>query len=209
MKKSYIGIDPSMNSTGICIRIYNDDKIDKIIYRLVVPNKISKSQIKSINEIHDLGIDFNYIIYDKTDLKIFKDDYHNEEYWKTMNLLDIVNKSIDDIVSNINDCDFNYVLMEGISYGSSIRTKSVFDLAGLNYLFRMKILNEPKFTFDIGSPGEIKKYASGDGTAKKEMIIKLFEGVNEWATKIKKIDDLADAYFMSLYAKTIQDNKTL
>lgn len=209
MRKSYIGIDPSMNSTGICIRIYNDDKIDKIIYRLVVPNKISKSQIKSINEIHDLGIDFNYIIYDKTDLKIFKDDYHNEEYWKTMNLLDIVNKSIDDIVSNINDCDFNYVLMEGISYGSSIRTKSVFDLAGLNYLFRMKILNESKFTFDIGSPGEIKKYASGDGTAKKEMIIKLFEGVNEWSTKIKKIDDLADAYFMSLYAKTIQDNKTL
>ena len=32
------------------------------------------------------------------------------------------------------------VVIEGISYGSSIRTKSVFDLAGLNYMIRYKLI---------------------------------------------------------------------
>ena len=98
--------------------------------------------------------------------------------------------------------------MEGISYGSSIRTKSVFDLAGLNYLIRyklIKVFNHSKFT--IVPPSELKKFTTGRGNANKENIVELFKIIYP-ELNIPKLDDVADAYFMSNYAKYLyQYNK--
>lgn len=208
-RESYIGIDPSLNSTGICISTFVDGELEKTVYRLVIPNKTTKAQDKAVDEIKAFGVDFDYVIYDKTDLKIFKDDYHSEEYWKTDNLISLIDVAINEILDVTLLCDKNYVLMEGISYGSSLRTKSIFDLAGLNYLLRAKLMENSHFTFNIASPAEIKKFATGAGNANKESIMKLFDRVHPWVKSLKKYDDLADAYFMSRYSKELIENQEL
>lgn len=199
----YIGIDPSINSTGIVIQ-----KENQILFYIVKPNKLSKKEA----EIEKKVSNFKYVLYNKIDLSKYKDKNYLEEQKKTENLLSISNTIKNIINSNINKTDVVYIVEEGISYGSSIRTKSVFDLAGLNYLIRSIFFNSNKNTiFFIGTPSEIKKFATGKGNANKEMMKKCFAGIFPEITKIQKYDDLADAYFMSEYAKKLSKlflNKT-
>ena len=115
-----------------------------------------------------------------------------------VNLIDtIYNTIVNEMEKYMNDEYFeSFILMEGISYGSSIRTKSVFDLAGLNYLIRyklIKVFNHSKFT--IVPPSELKKFTTGKGNANKEIIIELFKILYPNLT-VPKLDDIADAYFM-------------
>ena len=121
----------------------------------------------------------------------------------------IYNTIVNEMQKYINDENFeSFIIMEGISYGSSIRTKSVFDLAGLNYLIRyklIKVFNHSKFT--IVPPSELKKFTTGRGNANKENIVELFKIIYP-ELNIPKLDDVADAYFMSNYAKYLyQYNK--
>lgn len=194
----YIGIDPSINSTGIVIQ-----KENKILFYIVKPNKLSKKEIAIEHKISN----FKYVLYNKIDLSKYKDKNYLEEQKKTENLLSISSTIKNIINSNINETDIVYIVEEGISYGSSIRTKSVFDLAGLNYLIRSIFFNSNKNTiFFIGTPAEIKKFATGKGNANKEMMKKCFAGIFPEITQIQKYDDLADAYFMSEYAKKLSKN---
>ena len=194
----YIGIDPSINSTGIVIQ-----KENKILFYIVKPNKLSKKEIAIEHKIYN----FKYVLYNKIDLSKYKDKNYLEEQKKTENLLSISSTIKNIINSNINETDIVYIVEEGISYGSSIRTKSVFDLAGLNYLIRSIFFNSNKNTiFFIGTPAEIKKFATGKGNANKEMMKKCFAGIFPEITQIQKYDDLADAYFMSEYAKKLSKN---
>lgn len=56
--------------------------------------------------------------------------------------------------------------MEGISYGS-IHSAAVMDLAGLNYLIRDRLYHHTVVgTLLVTPPAEIKKFFTGDGTAK-------------------------------------------
>ena len=99
----------------------------------------------------------------------------------------------------------SFIVIEGISYGSSIRTKSVFDLAGLNYLIRYKLIkafDHSKFT--IIPPSELKKFTTGKGNANKDTIVALFQLLYP-NLSVPKLDDIADAYFMSNYAKHMDD----
>lgn len=194
----YIGIDPSINSTGIVIQ-----KENKILFYIVKPNKLSKKEIAIEHKVSN----FKYVLYNKIDLSKYKDKNYLEEQKKTENLLSISSTIKNIINSNINETDIVYIVEEGISYGSSIRTKSVFDLAGLNYLIRSIFFNSNKNTiFFIGTPAEIKKFATGKGNANKEMMKKCFAGIFPEITQIQKYDDLADAYFMSEYAKKLSEN---
>jgi Holliday junction resolvasome RuvABC endonuclease subunit len=113
---------------------------------------------------------------------------------------------INEMSKYINDEYFeSFIVIEGISYGSSIRTKSVFDLAGLNYLIRYKLIkafDHSKFT--IVPPSELKKFTTGKGNANKDTIVALFQLLYP-DLSIPKLDDIADAYFMSNYAKHMDD----
>ena len=90
---------------------------------------------------------------------------------------------------------------------SSIRTKSVFDLAGLNFLLRMMIIDKINpDRYVIATPSEIKKKTSGNGNCKKEVMINLFKDIYS-DFNLPKLDDIADSYWMATYIKNITDTE--
>lgn len=209
--KLCIGIDPSMNSTGLCIQSYNDDgiKIYEKFY-IIKPDKLSKKEQKAQEE----NDNFEYVIYPKYDLTKYKEINHLHEYYKTINMSNLVetiyNKIVDEMQRYMFDDNLeSFIVIEGISYGSSIRTKSVFDLAGLNYLIRyklIKVFEHSKLT--IVPPSELKKFITGKGNANKETIVNLFSLLYP-NLSLPKIDDIADAFFMANYAKHMDDYNEL
>lgn len=215
----FVGIDPSLNSTGLCLQFYEDNKMVKDMFYIIKPNKLTKRE----QAAQDTLINFDYVLYDKIDLDMYKDNnvkfgnehiYNNlfSEYWKTVNMISIVKKIKECIYDNIQGRKSYklYIVQEGISYGSSARTKSVFDLAGLNYMIRNEFIEKENISFFIAPPTHIKKFATGIGNCKKELIIELFKSVEpELANNLPKVDDIADAYYMSKFARHIylENNK--
>lgn len=183
------------------------------MFYIIKPNKLTKRE----QAAQDVLINFDYVLYDKINLDIYKDNnvnigishiYNNlfSEYWKTVNMISIVKKIKECIYDNIQGRKSYklYIVQEGISYGSSARTKSVFDLAGLNYMIRNEFIEKENISFFIAPPTHIKKFATGIGNCKKELIIELFKSVEpELANKLPKVDDIADAYYMSKFARQI------
>lgn len=200
----YIGIDPSINSTGICKLICDDnDKILNEEYFIIYPskNKLTKKQKAAEDKIDN----FKYIQYDAVDLKDFKDDYFVYEKLKTENIINLMSVIDDTVNVDLNDLNINlYVLQEGISYGSSLRTKSIFDLAGINFLLRSLFIGKNNINFTISPPANIKKFITGKGNSKKDIIVDMFLSTHQTLKDIPKIDDIADAYYMALYAKKIK-----
>ena len=134
----YIGIDPSINSSGVTCLAYEDNKLVKQMFYIIKPDKLTKRESKAEDEFIQM---FQYIIYEKPEYD--KENNHEVEYYKTLILKDIlleietcIKKFIKSLVGEHGLYNL-YVCQEGISYGSSIRTKSVFDLAGLNFLLRI------------------------------------------------------------------------
>ena len=198
----FVGIDPSLNSTGLCLQFYEDNKMVKDIFYIIKPNKLTKRE----QTAQDTLINFDYVLYNKIDLNMYKDNNLFYEYWKTVNMISIVKKIKECIYDNIQGRKQYklYIVQEGISYGSSARTKSVFDLAGLNYMIRNEFIEKENIAFFIAPPTHIKKFATGIGNCKKELIIELFKGVEpKLAEKLPKVDDIADAYYMSKFARQI------
>ena len=198
----FVGIDPSLNSTGLCLQFYEDNKMIKDIFYIIKPNKLTKRE----QTAQDTLINFDYVLYNKIDLNIYKDNNLFYEYWKTVNMISIVKKIKECIYDNIQGRKQYklYIVQEGISYGSSARTKSVFDLAGLNYMIRNEFIEKENISFFIAPPTHIKKFATGIGNCKKELIIELFKSVEpKLAEKLPKVDDIADAYYMSKFARQI------
>ena len=198
----FVGIDPSLNSTGLCLQFYEDNKMVKDIFYIIKPNKLTKRE----QVAQDTLINFDYVLYNKIDLNMYKDNNLFYEYWKTVNMISIVKKIKECIYDNIQGRKQYklYIVQEGISYGSSARTKSVFDLAGLNYMIRNEFIEKENISFFIAPPTHIKKFATGIGNCKKELIIELFKGVEpKLAEKLPKVDDIADAYYMSKFARQI------
>ena len=202
----FVGIDPSLNSTGLCLQFYEDNKMVKDIFYIIKPNKLTKRE----QVAQDTLINFDYVLYNKIDLNMYKDNNLFSEYWKTVNMISIVKKIKECIYDNIQGRKQYklYIVQEGISYGSSARTKSVFDLAGLNYMIRNEFIEKENISFFIAPPTHIKKFATGIGNCKKELIIELFKSVEpKLAEKLPKVDDIADAYYMSKFARQIYIDK--
>ena len=198
----FVGIDPSLNSTGLCLQFYEDNKMVKDIFYIIKPNKLTKRE----QAAQDTLVNFDYVLYNKIDLNMYKDNNLFSEYWKTVNMISIVKKIKECIYDNIQGIKQYklYIVQEGISYGSSARTKSVFDLAGLNYMIRNEFIEKENISFFIAPPTHIKKFATGIGNCKKELIIELFKSVEpKLAEKLPKVDDIADAYYMSKFARQI------
>jgi Holliday junction resolvasome RuvABC endonuclease subunit len=198
----FVGIDPSLNSTGLCLQFYEDNKLVKDMFYIIKPNKLTKKE----QAAQDVLLNFDYVLYNKIDLDMYKDNNLFSEYWKTVNMISIVKKIKECIYDNIQGRKSYklYIVQEGISYGSSVRTKSVFDLAGLNYMIRNEFIEKENISFFIAPPTHIKKFATGIGNCKKELIIELFKIVEpELTNKLPKVDDIADAYYMSKFARQI------
>lgn len=195
----YVGIDPSINSTGITIARYENDVEAEIKFYIIKNGKLTKRESAANDSIDN----FEYIIYNKIDLTQFKDDNHVFEYYKTKNMVEVVNTIYDLILNEVKKyTSVVNVVIEGISYGSSIRTKSIFDLAGLNYMIRYKLITSDiqHLNLSIATPSNIKKYATGKGNANKESIMTIFKYIFPEMQNIPKLDDIADSYFMAYFA---------
>lgn len=202
----FVGIDPSMNSTGICIRKYDGDNLVKENFIILTPErKLTKKEKIANDEIFN----FEYVFYQNMDLKPYAKLNHFGEYWKSWNMICCA-KAIKDIIKEFtkDNPEKIYIVIEGISYGSSIRTRSIFDLAGLNYLIREKFIEKENIVFTVATPSEVKKFASGNGNCNKETMISLFSMSHEEMQIIPKLDDISDAWFMSNYAKNLSYNYT-
>lgn len=199
----YIGIDQSINSTGVCVKLYDDNKLIKEHF-YIITHKVTKKALAYSETLNN----FEYVFYDKHE-KSESDDNNKFEMNKLLNNIMISTKIID-IIKNIisSPLDKLYVAMEGISYQSS-QTKSLIDLAGLSTLIRYKILKFFQTHQDnmgelrIFTPGEIKKFASGNGNCSKDVMIKLFNTAQKEIAKLPKVDDIADAYWICSYFKEI------
>lgn len=195
----YVGIDPSINSTGITIARYENNVEVEIKFYIIKNGKLTKRESAANDSIDN----FEYIIYNKIDLTQFKDDNHVFEYYKTKNMVEVVNTIYDLILNEVKKYSaIVNVVIEGISYGSSIRTKSIFDLAGLNYMIRYKLITSDiqHLNLSIATPSNIKKYATGKGNANKESIMTIFKYIFPEMQNIPKLDDIADSYFMAYFA---------
>ena len=202
----YVGIDPSINSTGITIARYENNVEVEIKFYIIKNGKLTKRESAANDSIDN----FEYIIYNKIDLTQFKDDNHVFEYYKTKNMVEVVNTIYDLILNEVKKYSaIVNVVIEGISYGSSIRTKSIFDLAGLNYMIRYKLITSDiqHLNLSIATPSNIKKYATGKGNANKESIMTIFKYIFPEMQNIPKLDDIADSYFMAYFALELDKKK--
>lgn len=203
----YVGIDPSINSTGITIARYENNVEAEIKFYIIKNGKLTKRESAANDSIDN----FEYIIYNKIDLTQFKDDNHVFEYYKTKNMVEVVNTIYDLILNEVKKYTSTVnVVIEGISYGSSIRTKSIFDLAGLNYMIRYKLITSDiqHLNLSIATPSNIKKYATGKGNANKESIMTIFKYIFPEMQNIPKLDDIADSYFMAMFSRDIECKNT-
>lgn len=203
----YVGIDPSINSTGITIARYENNVEAEIKFYIIKNGKLTKRESAANDSIDN----FEYIIYNKIDLTQFKDDNHVFEYYKTKNMVEVVNTIYDLILNEVKKyTSVVNVVIEGISYGSSIRTKSIFDLAGLNYMIRYKLITSDiqHLNLTIATPSNIKKYATGKGNANKESIMTIFKYIFPEMQNIPKLDDIADSYFMAMFSRDIECKNT-
>ena len=205
MNNIYVGIDPSINSSGIYVRV--ESSIGELLeekFYIIKGDKLSKKEDTA--ELKNLAV-FSYVIYDKQNTTSGT-NIENERN-KAINFISIV----ENIKKIIATTDFRYgkmnkiyVCQEGISYGSRIRTKSIFDLAGLNFMIRSMVIEMSKgfkpVELIVGTPGEIKKFATGNGNANKDLILSCFKMIYP-ELDLPKLDDIADAYFMGMFAKKV------
>lgn len=120
-------------------------------------------------------------------------DYVAKEMAKTINIYAITS-CIRDIIKSAKP---DVICMEGISYGS-VGSASLIDLAGLNYSIRIGAMDK-NVDIEIVSPTDLKKRATGNGGAEKEEMVWAWHQCDSKIKDIKdiKVDDLADAFFLS------------
>lgn len=179
-----MGIDPSINSTGICI--YNEDKPADLKYYIIASHMTKK--MKAFRNKY-----IKYIPYEKAEVS--KLEYSEREAGKTNNIYNIC-KGIQSLCKKHKP---DLVIMEGVSYGST-GSAALVDLSGLQYAIRITLITN-KVPFKIVSPTSVKKFAVANGQAEKYIIIDAWKRLDKNIADINdiKIDDLADSYFMAHY----------
>lgn len=174
-----IGIDPSMNSTGICI-----NKDGKYIYKLIA-TKPTKKMLKEVE-----GIDSVEIV---TVHKLPNERGVVGEINKSKNInyiLEYIRKLLDIYRPD-------YVVIEAPAFNAVGR---VSDLSGLNHAIRLECIvrNIPVWPL---SPTAVKMQTVGNGQATKEMMIQTWLKIFPEYTKLAsmKVDDLADAWALCVF----------
>ena len=194
----FIGIDPSINSTGMAIRT------DTGYYRffIIKGDKLTKKEKNAQSDNSEI---FEYCLYQKENVKD-TNNAHERELAKAHNLstiADTIYNIIEELLQQFrktSSIDSVTICMEGISYGS-IHSAAVMDLAGLNYLIRDRLHHHTVVgTLLITPPAEIKRFYTGSGNANKQLMISTFKGSFP-DFELPKLDDICDSEAMSKYAR--------
>lgn len=194
----FIGIDPSINSTGMAIR--TDTGYCRFF--IIKGDKLTKKEKNA--QLNNYVI-FEYCLYQKENVKD-TNNAHERELAKAHNLstiADTIYNIIQDVLRQLKKIDSVNsitICMEGISYGS-IHSAAVMDLAGLNYLIRDRLHHHTVVgTLLVTPPAEVKRFYTGSGNANKQLMISTFKGSFP-DFELPKLDDIADSDSMSKYAR--------
>lgn len=205
----FIGIDQSINSTGITIQKFESEKKISENFYIIKPNKLTKKEQKAQDNIEN----FEYVLYNKLEKEDAKDnnEFELNKLYNNIRISDII---IDIIKNNvIYSLDKVYIAMEGISFQSASKTQSIIDLSGLSTLIRYRIYNYFTANPDhlgclkIFTPTEVKHFATGNGLSNKEMMTNLFKAINKKLEIIPKLDDISDSFWICSYMRKIFNNE--
>jgi hypothetical protein len=194
----FIGIDPSINSTGMTIR--TDTGFCRFF--IIKGDKLTKKEKNAQSYNSEI---FEYCLYQKENVKD-TNNAHERELAKAHNLSTIAD-TIYNIIEKLlqqfrktSTIDSVTICMEGISYGS-IHSAAVMDLAGLNYLIRDRLHHHTVVgTLLVTPPAEVKRFYTGSGNANKQLMISTFKGSFP-DFDLPKIDDVCDSEGMAKYAR--------
>lgn len=194
----FIGIDPSINSTGMTIR--TDTGFCRFF--IIKGDKLTKKEKNAQSDNSEI---FEYCLYQKENVKD-TNNAHERELAKAHNLstiADTIYNIIEELLQKfrkISTIDSVTICMEGISYGS-IHSAAVMDLAGLNYLIRDRLHHHTVVgTLLVTPPAEVKRFYTGSGNANKQLMISTFKGSFP-DFDLPKIDDVCDSEGMAKYAR--------
>lgn len=194
----FIGIDPSINSTGMTIR--TDTGFCRFF--IIKGDKLTKKEKNA--QLNNYEI-FEYCLYQKENVKD-TNNAHERELAKAHNLstiADTIYNIIEELLQKFrktSTIDSVTICMEGISYGS-IHSAAVMDLAGLNYLIRDRLHHHTVVgTLLVTPPAEVKRFYTGSGNANKQLMISTFKGSFP-DFDLPKLDDIADSDSMAKYAR--------
>ena len=194
----FIGIDPSINSTGMTIR--TDTGFCRFF--IIKGDKLTKKEKNAQSDNSEI---FEYCLYQKENVKD-TNNAHERELAKAHNLstiADTIYNSIEELLQKFrktSTIDSVTICMEGISYGS-IHSAAVMDLAGLNYLIRDRLHHHTVVgTLLVTPPAEVKRFYTGSGNANKQLMISTFKGSFP-DFDLPKIDDVCDSEGMAKYAR--------
>lgn len=183
----YIGIDPSISCTSVTYEFKNKKSTFYTAHNIKKPYRgNSLYYIFENNDVSDL-------------LKRFQEKYpisfnteKSESYFKNSFLrFNIISQGIvNEIVNIIEKCKPDKVVLsyEDYSYGSS--GGLVFDIAEFNMLLKEKLIMKIKtpIEFNLVSPKEIKKFATGNGNSDKYLMFKAFKEIED--DYVKEIIDI-------------------
>lgn len=193
----FIGIDPSINSTGMTIR--TDTGFCRFF--IIKGDKLTKKEKNAQSDNSEI---FEYCLYQKENVKD-TNNAHERELAKAHNLstiADTIYNIIEELLQQFrktSSIDSVTICMEGISYGS-IHSAAVMDLAGLNYLIRDRLHHHTVVgTLLVTPPAEVKRFYTGSGNANKQLMISTFKGSFP-DFDLPKIDDVCDSEGMAKYA---------
>ena len=194
----FIGIDPSINSTGMTIR--TDTGFCRFF--IIKGDKLTKKEKNAQSNNSEI---FEYCLYQKENVKD-TNNAHERELAKAHNLstiADTIYNIIEELLQKFrktSTIDSVTICMEGISYGS-IHSAAVMDLAGLNYLIRDRLHHHTIVgTLLVTPPAELKRFYTASGNANKQLMISTFKGaVPDF--DLPKIDDVCDSEGMAKYAR--------
>ena len=194
----FIGIDPSINSTGMTIR--TDTGFCRFF--IIKGDKLTKKEKNAQSNNSEI---FEYRLYQKENVKD-TNNAHERELAKAHNLstiADTIYNIIEELLQKFrktSTIDSVTICMEGISYGS-IHSAAVMDLAGLNYLIRDRLHHHTVVgTLLVTPPAEVKRFYTGSGNANKQLMISTFKGSFP-DFDLPKIDDVCDSEGMAKYAR--------
>ena len=200
---TFIGIDFSLNSTGICII---NSEYNKIISVYKTENNIDKmfSRADHFSLLRECK-EVEMIIENKTK----KDDgeYHIRERSKILSFMKLIDSIIESIRNEMNGGKV-YIAMEGISFGST--GNSLIDISMATGILRKEIIELLKGDmgrFLVFSPTAIKKFAGKGNFKKIDMLEALLKDTDLNSDFIKLMVEKKDLMITSkgIVKKPIED----
>lgn len=182
-----IGLDISINSTGVSFILDGDEQIVKF-FQIVPVASAHSASIQQLTYQRDWS----------------KGNYSQEDLAKVNSAFSLSSK-ISQLLTKLKESykvDAFDVRIEGsiMSQGFKKQQARVNDLTVFNGTVKLMLLkNELVQTITVVSPGALKKIATGKGTAKKEQIVKCFLAEFAEFVNIGKTDDIADAYYLAKF----------